>query len=533
MNNIYISSLLAFLVSSITLGQNTEMLLGYYHDVSGDEIEGVYGPNYQPYFSFNKNFIEGDVYTQGKYYDNNDSIHEGYIKYNPRNSSFRFKHENDSETFGIKIKPSHCKSYTIGLDSFIRISNFAVQRDLGPFMSHKPDFAQIILEFDSISYLKHFHMNQNRILITNIVKDKNGLLESLPKAGTKLKEAYLKHFGSIPLLKNKILNTTAHRNSFENYIIIAYYYHKHQNSEPIYYDYNWNRLTQPENAYYYSTTEEFNDEFIKLNYFHLDGTPIYSASYSSLFPKIINEDLERYHPDGSIWKKEYYSRYKLADSIKTYYPDGSLHSVKHIDPNFFDRHYNVQIYSTEGDELLDSSGEGKEVFYDPILKRTLYKEYKYGLIYGSYYLSDSTKIYTSCSKPIKIINKSVKNSEFRASAAYPEEALKNNMEWNSLVKFIVKPDGHIQSFEIISKPNQIFDPFIVDYIKSISSHYKYFTKPKHNREKVYQEVVLPISFTISGYTRTRSNSFWLFHTYTNSFNSIDFPTNYLMTPMPF
>jgi hypothetical protein len=504
-------SVLCVCINQKLKAQNSYNYIGHYHDISGIDLEGFYGPNYTPDEGLNKGFIVGDNYTIGKYYDLEDEIHDGYIKYNQRNSNFKFITDLNNLYNSKTIRAKNCKSYVVGVDSFITITDFNIERDLGAFQSIKPDFAEVLEEFNSLTFLKHLHMNQNRILITYIIKNANGTLESLPKAGSRLKKVCLKYFGDVPLINEFINSNNITRADIENFITVAYFYYKYINKEVVYYDINWNRLKSDLNATYFSTVESINNKHLKLNYFHLDSTIIYSGEYSSLAPMIKHGEFKWYYPNGNLWKTENYHYNKYQDSVKTYYEDGKLYSMKTEHPYYVNELTHKQVYDKDGLELLDEEGNGTEEFYDEVLDRILFKEYKYGELFSSYYLKDDVKIYTKCSKPTKIKALRIKNDYFKNNGKYPKNGLVNNQEWNCLVKFLVNPKGQFVSYEIITTANPIFDEYTIDYLKSTPTS-SVFSKPKHKREKVFQEVVLPITFTINGYSRTRNN-YWMMNMY--------------------
>jgi len=516
-----IISLFSLLVSNSLFAQNNANYIGHYHDISGIDLEGFYGPNYIPEKHFNKSHIVGDNYTNGRYYDLTDSIHEGYIRYNQRNSNFKFIKDRKNTYNSKTIRARECKSYVIGVDSFIRVINFNIERDLGAFQFYKPDFAEVLEEINSFTFLKHLHMNNNRILTTYIVKDGKGSLESLPKGGLKLKKLSLKYFGEVPLLNEYITANRIYKSDIENFVTIAYYYEKHKNNAQIYFDINWNKLKNSQNANYFAKVESIDKQRIKTSYYHKDSTLIYSGEYSSLSPKIKHGEFIWYYPNGSTWKTEEYSLNQYIDSVKTYYEDGKLYSIKTEHPYYYGELTYNQIFDRNSKGLLDEEGNGTEEFYDEVLDRSLFKEYKYGELESSYYLKYDVKIYTKCSKPTRIRSFDFKGDIFDNFSDYPEDALNNNIEWNCLVKFIVNPKGEFISYEIISTTNPTFDMYIYAYLHStpISS---IFSKPKHKKNKIFQEVVLPITFTIDGYSRTRNNN-WLMY-YPMNFNSLQMPS---------
>lgn len=511
----YYLLLLSISFSSISIAQESLPIFDTYYDLSGENLSTYYSSLYLPKKVISNSYKVGNNYTKGKYYDNDGNKIEGLLNYNQRNNNFKFKPEEDKNqhTFGKTIKPTFCSKYTIGLDSFITITNFSIERGLGSFPTQKLQFAQVLDETDSKCFLKHLHMNQNRVLATYIINKPGESLKSIAKGGLKLQKDLLEHFGDISGIKTYLENNTILHDQIEELISIYIEIHKSLKQEYIYYDINWNRIESSKNAKYYAVAD-FNDfSNIKYDYYHIDHTLIYSGSYNFNLPLEKNGFFKWYFPNGKLWREEEYSKDEKVNDEKKYYENGQLHSVINSF-GFNNLQLYKELYTNKGVSVLDSKNSGIEQYYDKTRNCIIYNEYKGGILISSYYLKDDIKIYTKCSKPAKLITHHT--NYFQHHEDYPMNESDDFQNWNSLVKFIINPKGEFISYEIISMKNELFDSYTNSYIESMAK-IRLFKKAKHHKEKVFQEVVVPFVFNIQGYKRTRNsyNWYWMH----NNFNS--------------
>lgn len=514
--------LLALCASTLTIAQYEYNQIGHYYDLFGTPFEGFHGPNYIPQKTLNKSYVVGKNYTGGHYYDTFGEKHTGKLKYNQRNSNLKFHYEGEDSFDAKKIKPKFCESYVIGVDSFMTLHNYNVERDLGKFPSSKPDFVEVMDVVGDLSFYRHLHMNQNRILSTYMVQEKNGNLTSFAKGGVRLREAVLKYFGGVPILKKMIDETEIYSSDIPDMIKTYSYYYKYKNNEKIFFDNHWVQLKNEEGASYHALVYLFHPEQVKMKYFHLDGTPIYDGEFISLFPIIKNGVFKWYYPGGSVWKIEEFHDNECAGTTRTFYKNGNLHTeLNKTNSDGYDIY--KQVYDSLGTALLDENGTGVEVFYDRILNRSIYRNYESGLLRSVFYMDkNNQKIYQVCDKTTRIKSFVTHRNYFDQYRDYPIAALEDYSEWTCLVKFIVEPTGYFSSYEIVSEPNPDFDSYVTGYFDTKKSE-KLFSKPKHDKQKVFQEVIVPISFIINSYSRYRIRVHWFYHPYWHHSNSFTLP----------
>lgn len=79
-----------------------------------------------------------------------------------------------------------------------------------------------------------------------------------------------------------------------------------------------------------------------------------------------------------------------------------------------------------------------------------------------------------------------------------------------LVKCIVEPTGLVSDIQIIKGLNPECDSLISNYL-AIMSKEKTWTPAMIAKQKVIQEIVIPVDFAISGFSRYRNNYnyFWM------------------------
>ncbi len=119
------------------------------------------------------------------------------------------------------------------------------------------------------------------------------------------------------------------------------------------------------------------------------------------------------------------------------------------------------------------------------------------------------KIYLKCSKPSKLKSNNIINRHFKGFGDYPIEESTGIQNWNSLVKFIINPNGEFISFEIISPKNEIFDAHTTSFLSSISPKIL-FKKAKHDKKNVHQEVIVPIVYSVNGFKRNKNPYNWYY-----------------------
>ena len=511
--------LVSFSFSILSNAQIQSSTLGYYYDISGKPIEGVAGPKYQPEKVLTKVFTVGDKFTPGHYYDAKGEKHTGKIRFKTANTNFRFHYLDETEYQAKTIRPNKCNAYVIGVDSFITRKNFNIERTLGSFNQSYQDYIQVLDVVGNLTFLRHEHTNSNRILYTYIVQEADHPLVSFKKGGKKLKDSALHYFGDVPIIKKNIDNSIRSNDCLNLFSIYKYYY-KYINNEKLYLGRHLTELESKDNAFYYLVPDLSDSTTIKLSYFHLDGTPIFTGQYSSIIPLVKKGLFTWYHPDGTVWKQERFNDSSEFVSEITYYLNGKLHSVRenlfqksdtsdYLSPRKWIDTY-TQLYATNTESLLDEKGYGTEVFYDAFLERTIYKEYGLGVLNSAYYIDDTQeKIYQFCDRISRIKNHRNLERSFSSLYPYPEMALKENREWTCLVKFIVETTGVYSSYEIVSEPNLEFDTQIKLFFDGKKS-VKLFSKARHNGKKVKQEIVLPFCFVIHNFSRHRNPNYIMF-----------------------
>ena len=275
--------LISLKVNSQNKIENYEV--GYAFDMTHQLIDGYFDIDYEPSKSFKVSYTIGDNYTPGYYYDLNNNKISGLLKYSQFNTYFKFKPNNNSSE--KTIHPDECNGYVIGIDSFAVIQNFPVQRDLGAFQSGKMEFAEVIEEFNDITFYKHTRIGMNNDVITYLYKFK-GTTEYIgfPKGFAKYTEASLKIFGEVNSLRGSLSSQGYSEEDILGRIKLLKYKKKFDNDEKIYFNSSWDEVDKVSESSYYAIIKSIDSPaFHLVFYFNNNKNEIFLTSI--VFPMFL------------------------------------------------------------------------------------------------------------------------------------------------------------------------------------------------------------------------------------------------------
>ncbi|MBI9033982.1 MAG: energy transducer TonB [Bacteroidales bacterium] len=429
-------------------------------------------------------------FTPAYYYDSNGEKNKGLIKLTDSISCFRFKHNEDSAIKYIEAKD--CRALVMGVDSFAIVKDFYVEYKLAHFKCKINEFARVIYERNDTVVYEHKRIGLKDNVWTILYKlPGSDSLYSFSKRDVKFKEQALKFFADWEYMINAI-----NENMFEPFycrkMIELYKFHKlYMNQGKIYYTSSWEEASNPElYAYYGLVNHEVTGKFY-VTYYHINGIPLYSGSYSSLYKKEEDGKFQWYSPYGSVRKSAVYKKGYLGGTIHVFYPEGNVHyEFRPLSEPYF-----KNVWTEEGEKIL-TSGSGKDSFYDPALNRTIHREYKNGRLVCSYAEQENGDlVYQVCRKDSKLLKSLdyIKRKVIK-EIRYSEQALAKAREGILLLKVVVGVDGYVKETVVVKGIEASLDSQVLDLFETIKE--KKFGAASHNKTKVKQEILLPIEFSI-------------------------------------
>ena len=489
-------------------GQNSvdNYNIGYYFDFNKQPIDGYYDFSYEPEKSLNVNYKIGVDYSPGYYYTREGEKVKGWLKCSQNNTYFKFKsNENDKAK---TIKPDQCDGYVIGIDSFAVIENFNVQRNLGAFHSDDREYAEVIEKVGTLTFYKHTRAGLQNSIDTYIVKaDSSTDYISFPKGTKKFKDVGTEIFGSFESLRNGFQTEKYETSDIPALVKLLKYKNHYEQQRKVYFNSSWDEVDNYKDCSYYAKVESLKDSVFHIIYYLSNDVKIYEGDFTSLYPHKRTKNIVFFYPNGKVRKEINYKDNKPISSID-YYTNGSIHREYTISKkgNIYD-----QIYDANSNVILNEAGNGKESIYDSINNREITYEYVNHALKNAYYFdSNGRRIFQLCEKNAKLKAFRALQLKLNNEVDYPIKSVKDFNHGYVLVKFIIEPTGLTSNFEIVKSVDSACDSAFLNFI-SFFKTYKHWKPAQYNKEKVAQELVIPIEFSIISFSRYTnfSNNFMM------------------------
>jgi hypothetical protein len=479
---------------------------GYYFDINNNFIPGYCDQDYDPKEQLFVKFEIGEEFTPGYYYNRIFNKTPGLLLYSQINASPTFAADNNSEEY--ILSPNDCSGYVIGADSFGVITNFNVERMLGGFPSNKREFAEVIEKVGNLVFYKHTRTGMNNIVYTYLVKaDTSDEYISFPKTANKFKETCLPVFGEFKSLKEQIELDKYKADDIPVMAKMLKYKWKYDHRERIYYTASWDEVDKINKSSYYADIESLKDSIFHLKYYTNNDVPLYEGNYSSFYPEKKTGEFNWFYPDGKIRKTITYF-FNNPQLTTLFYPNGKIQSEYY--PDYENTVYR-QVFTLNGEPIFDSKGNGTQLLYDSVNDRQLTIEFINLRISSSYYTDQSgRKIFQKCEKNAEINNFNQFQKQLSKKTEYPLNSIRNYEHGVVLVKCIIEATGLVSDIRIIKGLNPECDSLVLNYF-AIMSKKKTWTAAMNSQQKVTQEIVIPVDFAISGFSRYRNNynNFWM------------------------
>jgi hypothetical protein len=484
--------------------------IGYFIDINNNLVPGYCDKDYNPQEQLVVTFEIGAEYTPGYFYNRTLKKTPGLLKYSQLDALPTFKA--DKNSVGDDISPNDCSGYVIGADSFAIITNFDVERTLGGFKSNRREFAEVIETAGNLAFYKHTRTGMNNIVYTYLVKaDSASTYISFPKSVSKFKETCLPIFGGFASLKDQIEKGEYIAEDIPIMAKLLKYKWKFDHQERIYYTTSWDEVDEVNKSAYYAVIESLKDSIFHFKYYSNDDVPVYEGSYSSFYPEKKTGEFTWYFPNGKTRKTIVYQNNK-PELTTLFYPNGNKQSEYYTD---YTHTVYKQVYTANGEEIFDNSGNGQQLLYDSVSGRMLTYDYTNYKLRSSYFIDNSgRKVYQKCEKNAEISNLKQFQKQLSKKVEYPLNSIRDYTHGIVLVKCIVEPTGLVSDIQIIKGLNPECDSLIINYLAIMSTE-KTWTSAMIAKQKVPQEVVVPVEFAISGFSRYRNNYnyYWMQNPY--------------------
>lgn len=516
---------LVFLISSEVFSQNSlnDNPFTQSFDINNQPIELLHNINYHSENVLNVIHTPLEGFLPGYYYDMGKNKISGWLKqpeyeelmkYNKLNSFFHFRKEEYGSD--IIITPEKCSAFIIGQDSFSVIQNFEVNDEY--YSSN--EFAQVIGKSHLYTYYKHekfaslflnSQMFWNSQMITSyVVKvDSSNKFFTIGKDKLNLKDNSLLFLGENEFLRN-FINKKNYK--YEDIPLLIKYINlkrKFEQNKRQYYNSSWDEINVPQEAGFYSVIKGIQDSTIYLSFYINNGTPIYDGHFTmfyqtikdgdltltKFYQTIRNGDFKWYYPDGTLRKQTTFYN-NVPSHFLTFYRDGKKY-YDYINGGEFNYFYNA--FRNNGESIFDTKGNGADVVYDSTFKINIVYEFINKRITLAYYI-DTTgkKTYLLCDKNALLKGVNSLQRKINNTISYPSKAVENKIDGQVLIKCIVEPSGLVSDIRIIKGIDSECDKIIMDLL-SIMKYEKYWTPGLIGKEKITQESIIAVNFTIQDY----------------------------------
>lgn len=478
--------------------------IGHYFDVNGNLIEGYFDRSYSPNTPISISYSVNNTYTVGRYYDIDLNRIDGYIELSGNTSFFNFKSSKNTEE--QKVSAENCTALVVGTDSFVVVKNVIFQGNMGAFTVDKPHFASVLDSYGPYSFYELYSTDLNKTISTYYYS-KRGHEQwvSLPITKTDFIETASFAFKAFPALVKKIKDYEYTRSDVPSLLKMLKYYLYYKDGAVIPFDKNWNEIGFDEEPTFYAEIISVNDDaqFQLKYYFNSDSTLISEAHLSNLYPNKYIDTTTYYYPNGVKRKEILFKKGKAYRSI-SYHKNGNLHKIAEIgnsDPYF------ENVYDINGNSILDKRGSGTEVYYDSIRNLSITYIYNGKDLIEAFYIEEGEKVYQYCYSNATIKNMKYFVKVLNEEISYSDRLLKDNVHGLVLLKVIVETNREFSDIKVLKGLQNNIDESLISFMNSKNSS-KLFKSGFTYKKRITQEIVLPISFNINGFSYYKNNHYY-------------------------
>jgi TonB family protein len=258
-----------------------------------------------------------------------------------------------------------------------------------------------------------------------------------------------------------------------------------------YFDKDWKATSDTTIAQFYRTIDEVNGIYIVKDFFWSDTLQMI-AECSSTSPKLnFDGKAKWYFSNGRMQKEAFYEKNSPRGVMKTYYENGTLHSVQIYGK---DKYSFCQYWNSEGVPML-VNGTGFVIEETSDFMYASHREVKDSTVVASYSISkiNQDTLYVLCDKAAaykggqKKLYKGL-SEVFR----YPAEARRFGIEGRVFVQFVVNEQGQTTDVKVIKGLGYGCDEAAMD---AISKQNKWIPA-NHKGKPVKSTMVIPMAFKL-------------------------------------
>lgn len=483
--------------------------IGHYIDLYGNLIEGYYDLSYSPEEPLIVSYSVRKNYTVGRYYNLEHKRVDGYIELSENTSSIKFKASKTADEQNISAE--NCTALVLGADSFVVLNNVTFQGNIGAFKVKKPHFASVLDDFGPYSFYELYSSDLNNSLSTYLyTKRGSENLISFPVTKANFIKTASHAFRVFPALVNRIKDYDFTRSDIPSLVKMFKYYIYYRDGIEISFDESWNEVDISKPRTFFAEIISVNEEaaFDIKYYFEKDNILICQASLTSLYPNEYKDTTTYYYPNGIRRQDIIFGKGK-AYQIISYHQNGKKHRVAEIGNS---NPYFENVYDINGNSVFDKKGSGVEVYYDSIRDHNITYIYHKKDLVEAYYTENGKKVYQYCYSNARVKNIKYFSKILNNEITLTDSLLMEDIHGLVLLKFTVETKGEFSDIKVIKGLNKSIDESLVAIIKSKNTA-KIFRPGSTHKNRITQEVVLPISFETNGFSYYKNNYFFYYDQY--------------------
>lgn len=501
-----IKLLILFSLIHLLTYSNAQILndrVGFYFHIDGVSIENVIDFDFEPEKKLDVTYDFGTGFSPGHYYKKDGQKVLGLIRYLQNTTDFKFKASPADKP--LTISSESCLGFVIGIDSFATL-DFSRLSNKKKNQSNTLLFAEVIERAGNLHFYRQFNIESSTTELRYFVKyDSSEYFLEFPKKQPEFAALSAKVFNISDGISKQIRRGMYRFDNILSLIKSYRYAVAFLNNEKISLNSSFNELWQPETTYF-SRVESIVDSIYRISYYKDDKGIVFTGEYTSFNPVRKNGESIYYYTNGSVRKKLAYKDNKLISGVN-YFENGKTYQVfERTDDELIFK----EVYDSIGQPILNSNGSGNHSLYDLTNKRTVTHQYEnYKLITAFYLNQNNEKVYQYFSSNAKLKTGADIQSLAEHKIKYPIESIQRNNYGLVLLSCQVDLKGKIGDIKIIKGIDPWIDDQVVKFLPYIRA-YNVIDTGKLNGERVLQEVVIPIDFSLMGFTRTQiyNGNFW-------------------------
>lgn len=409
--NIKLKNLFSFIsFVAVINGYSQNINVGLRTDASGRSFNDIYTPfSYQTTNQINikfgdnysENFIEG-VITKV-----DGTARSGFIKIDDNNIYFRdsikfmrYTPDEHSPTTKASSLPENISAkefayLTTKIDSFISSSNFIKKKKL----SKRSTLIQYLGTSNGYVFGRYFKITFNDFQeqVFLVKENKAGAIWRNLYIKKETISTYLKYFGHVPNLKQKIESKSISKKDLPSFIQEAIIYNHHKEQSPIIFDQYWHKLASKQNGKSKAFVTDVKDSIYTLDYYQ-DSIIKYQVNYSNVYPKIKNGLFTVYNDDGTILKTVFFKDNDPKE-VKIFHKNKTLLKHYTYTTDSINSPYSIKLFEKFGvhnrkyEFLKNSNNRQLLTFSDPITNEEYKEELKDSVSLNTFKIKNSDTIF--------------------------------------------------------------------------------------------------------------------------------------------